>query len=113
MVTGPGLLPRVTSAATVPSFSVRAGVGVTMAAPSGLTVKVTCTPGMPVPVLSATFRTNGVAKLAPTVRILAVAAYDAHGDGFHCLRRQQPHTVIEGVRDVHVACRIHRDTKRV
>ena len=69
IVIGPGLLPSVTMAVTVPSFRVMAGVGLTVAAPSGLTVKVTTTPGTPAPVLSAIFSTKGAVKPVSTVAL--------------------------------------------
>ncbi len=67
IVIAPGLLPSVTIAVTVPSFSVMAGVGWTVAAPAGLTVKVTTMPGTPAPVLSVIFSTRGAGKAVSTV----------------------------------------------
>src|SRR6202035_2286908 len=59
IVTAPALFPSVTVAVTVPSIKVIAGEGVMVAAPAGLTVKVTGTPATPAPVLSAIFKTSG------------------------------------------------------
>src|SRR3984957_7998176 len=69
MVTAPGLLPSVTIAVTVPSLSVRAGEGVTVAAPSGLTGDVTNTPGTPASASPVTFSTRGAGKPAPTIAL--------------------------------------------
>jgi hypothetical protein len=64
-VTVPALAPRVITALAVPSFSVMVGDGLTVAAPTGLTVKLTITPEAGIPVLSTTFTTSGAANAFP------------------------------------------------
>ncbi len=86
IVIGPGVFPSVTRRLTVPSLSVKAGEGLTVAAPSGLTVKVTNTPGIPAPVLSDIFSTSGVVSVVATVAdwpspltMLMLAAFTTSG----------------------------------
>src|SRR5690242_4771863 len=57
-VTVPAVLPRVTLTLAVPSGSVIACAGVTIAAFDGFAEKVTTTPGTPAPLASVTFTTR-------------------------------------------------------
>src|SRR5579864_7400074 len=64
IVNEPAVLPSVTLAFAVPSFRVIAGDGDTVAAPAGLMLKFTMTPGTPAPLASTTCTVRGVFSTA-------------------------------------------------
>src|SRR5579884_2082837 len=69
MVNGPAEAPSVTVTEALPSLSVMAEVEDRVAAPDGLTVKVTTTPGTPAPVASVTCRESGVVSAEPVTPV--------------------------------------------
>ncbi len=84
-----------------------------MAAPAGLTVKVTSAPGTPAPVLSAILRTKGAGKLVPTVElwllpltIVMLAGFTVSGVSSRTWSLKESVTYT-------IAARVHRDAKGI